>query len=153
MSEWVAPLEHVLRNAIDHGVEDEQERKALGKPEMGAIRLNIRREGGDVVLELSDDGKGVDVAAVKERKPLLKVLMDSKDELSDEEIMRFIFAAGFSTAKELTQPSGRGVGMDVVQSEISASGWYGRNDLTSTARHNVYVPFAIYRFDEPCTLS
>lgn len=136
----VAPLEHVLRNAIDHGIEADAQRVEQGKPEQGAIRLNIRREGGDVVLELSDDGKGIDVQAVK-KKALSKGLIDKDSQLSDEEIMRFIFDAGFSTAKELTQLSGRGVGMDVVQSEIADLG--GSVEMTSKAGQGTMFTFRL----------
>ncbi len=124
----VAPLEHVLRNAIDHGIESSEDRERQGKVGQGAIRLNIHREGGDVVLELSDDGKGVDVDAVR-KKAISLGLMQAGDSLSDEEIIRFIFAPGFSTAKSITQISGRGVGMDVVQSDIKELG--GTVDLRS----------------------
>lgn len=136
----VAPLEHVLRNAIDHGIEVGSERTDKGKPEQGAIRLNIRREGGDVVLELSDDGRGIDVDAVRE-KALARGLMSESDTLSDGEVMRFIFAAGFSTAKELTQLSGRGVGMDVVQSEIADLG--GSVDMVSRAGSGTTFTFRL----------
>lgn len=136
----VAPLEHVLRNAIDHGIEEGSERIDKGKPEQGAIRLNIRREGGDVVLELSDDGRGIDVDAVRE-KALARGLMSESDTLSDSEVMRFIFAAGFSTAKQLTQLSGRGVGMDVVQSEIADLG--GSVDMVSRAGSGTTFTFRL----------
>jgi len=111
------PLEHVIRNAIDHGIETTADRKKSGKPESGSIHLDINREGGDVVIRLSDDGKGIDVDAVK-KKALALSLIKKGDELSDDEIKQFIMSAGFSTAAKITQISGRGVGMDVVQKEI-----------------------------------
>jgi chemotaxis protein histidine kinase CheA/ActR/RegA family two-component response regulator len=111
------PLEHVIRNAIDHGIETTAHRKKSGKPESGSIHLDINREGGDVVIRLSDDGKGIDVDAVK-KKALALGLIKKGDELSDDEIKQFIMSAGFSTAAKITQISGRGVGMDVVQKEI-----------------------------------
>ncbi|RZV56874.1 MAG: hybrid sensor histidine kinase/response regulator, partial [Pseudomonadales bacterium] len=117
----VAPLEHVLRNAIDHGIETVAARKKAGKPETGSIRLDIHREGSDVVLRLSDDGKGVDVAAVR-KKALSLGLIQEGDDPSDDEIKQFILSAGFSTASKVTQISGRGVGMDVVQKEIHELG-------------------------------
>ena len=144
LERMVTPLEHVLRNAIDHGIETSEERLKLAKPEQGIISLNIRREGGDVVLELSDDGRGLDVKAIR-KKALSKGLIDKDSELSDEEVMRFIFAAGFSTAKSLTQLSGRGVGMDVVQSEIADLG--GSVELHSKhnqgTRFTFRVPFTV----------
>lgn len=141
----VAPLEHVLRNAIDHGIESPASRKKLGKPEAGAIKLDIGREGGDVVLKIIDDGKGIDVAAVK-KKAISLGLIEKSAELSDEEIQQFIFSAGFSTAKKVTQISGRGVGMDVVQSEIRELG--GSVELVS--QQNVGTTF-IFRL--PFTVS
>ena len=145
LERMVTPLEHVLRNAIDHGIESSEERLKLAKPEQGVISLNIRREGGDVVLELSDDGRGLDVKAIR-KKALSRGLIDKDSELSDEEVMRFIFAAGFSTAKSLTQLSGRGVGMDVVQSEIADLG--GSVELHS--KHNQGTMFT---FRVPFTVS
>ena len=121
MERMVAPLEHVLRNAIDHGIEPVAEREKLGKPESGAIRLEIHREAGDVVLSLSDDGRGIDTAAIR-KKAISQGLIAKGDDLPDEEIIQLIFHAGFSTAEKVTQISGRGVGMDVVQSEIKDLG-------------------------------
>ncbi|NNC54815.1 MAG: chemotaxis protein CheA, partial [Pseudomonadales bacterium] len=117
----VAPLEHVIRNAIDHGIESVAARKKAGKSETGSIRLDIHREGSDVVIKLSDDGKGVDVAAVK-KKAIALGLMQKNEQLPDDEIKQFIMSAGFSTAAKVTQISGRGVGMDVVQKEIQELG-------------------------------
>ena len=145
LERMVTPLEHVLRNAIDHGIESSEERVKLGKSEQGVISLNIRREGGDVVLELSDDGLGLDVTAIRE-KAISRGLIEKDSELNDEEVMRFIFAAGFSTAKSLTQLSGRGVGMDVVQSEIADLG--GSVELQS--KHNQGTQFT---FRVPFTVS
>ena len=127
----VAPLEHVLRNAIDHGIESTEQRQALGKSESGAIRLDIHREGSDVVLKISDDGKGIDTEAVK-AKAVSMELIDADADLTDEDINKLIFSPGFSTAKKVTQISGRGVGMDVVQSEIRELG--GSVELISTAK-------------------
>jgi len=145
LERMVTPLEHVLRNAIDHGIESSEERLKLAKPEQGVISLNIRREGGDVVLELSDDGRGLDVTAIRE-KALARGLIDKDSELSDEEVMRFIFAAGFSTAKSLTQLSGRGVGMDVVQSEIADLGG-------SVELHSKHNQGTLFTFRVPFTVS
>lgn len=140
LERMVTPLEHVLRNAIDHGIETNAERKKLGKPAQGVISLNIHREGGDVVLELSDDGRGLDVAAIR-KKAISRGLIEKGAELSDEEVMRFIFAAGFSTAKELTQLSGRGVGMDVVQNEIADLG--GSVELHSKKKQGTMFVFRV----------
>ncbi|MGB2271973.1 MAG: Hpt domain-containing protein, partial [Pseudomonadales bacterium] len=140
LERMVTPLEHVLRNAIDHGIEPGAERKKLGKPAQGVISLNIRREGGDVVLELSDDGRGLDITAIR-KKAIARGLVNEDTNLSDEEVMRFIFAPGFSTAKELTQLSGRGVGMDVVQSEIADLG--GSVELHSKQKQGTMFVFRV----------
>jgi chemosensory pili system protein ChpA (sensor histidine kinase/response regulator) len=117
----VAPLEHMLRNAVDHGLEDQAGRAAAGKPAQGHVALTLAREGGEVVLTLSDDGRGINIAAVR-KKALERGLITADQEVSDQEVIQFIFHAGFSTAAAVTQISGRGVGMDVVQSEIKQMG-------------------------------
>ncbi|WP_436869978.1 Hpt domain-containing protein [Acinetobacter courvalinii] len=125
----VAPFEHMLRNAIDHGVEDREQRLQAKKPETGHIVLNIGRQGTDVVVTFSDDGKGIDVNRIKE-KALQTGLMTPDQKLEQEEILQFIFHPGFSTAAQVTQISGRGVGLDVVQSDIKALG--GHVSVAST---------------------
>jgi chemosensory pili system protein ChpA (sensor histidine kinase/response regulator) len=117
----VAPLEHMLRNAVDHGIEAADVRRAAGKSEQGTIRLALGREGGDIVLTLSDDGGGIRLDAVK-RKAIERGLMDADSDLTDYEVLQFILEAGFSTAAQVTQISGRGVGMDVVHSEVKQLG-------------------------------
>ncbi len=117
MDRLVAPLEHMLRNAVDHGIEPPQERVAAGKKEQGRITLHLAREGGEVVLRLTDDGRGIALEKVKKRA-VERGLMLPDAPLSDKEVMQFIFRPGFSTAEKVTQISGRGVGMDVVHSEI-----------------------------------
>ncbi len=117
----VAPLEHMLRNAVDHGIETGPRRLAAGKPEQGNIRLELTREGGDIVLALSDDGAGINLDAVR-RKAIERGLIVPGSELSDHEMLQFILEAGFSTAEKVTQISGRGVGMDVVHSEVKQLG-------------------------------
>ncbi len=117
----VAPLEHMLRNAVDHGIEGAAVRSKAGKPEQGSIRLELGREGGDIVLTLSDDGAGINLDAVR-RKAIERGLMDPGADLSEHEILQFILEAGFSTAEKVTQISGRGVGMDVVNAEVKQLG-------------------------------
>jgi chemosensory pili system protein ChpA (sensor histidine kinase/response regulator) len=117
----VTPFEHMLRNAIDHGLEDTADRIALNKPEVGSIVLNISRQGTDVIVSFSDDGKGIDADKIRE-KALSLDLIKADQIIDQEEILQFIFHPGFSTAKAVTQISGRGVGLDVVQSEIKALG-------------------------------
>ncbi|MBS7326283.1 MAG: response regulator [Thiopseudomonas sp.] len=121
MERMVAPLEHMLRNAISHGIEMPDVRESAGKPAMGRIRLELGREGADILLVMSDDGGGINVNAVR-KKAIERGLMGEQSELSEQEIMQFILQAGFSTAEKITQVSGRGVGMDVVGSEIKQVG-------------------------------
>ena len=140
----VAPLEHMLRNAVDHGIETAAKRVAAGKPEQGNIRLDLTREGGDIVLSLSDDGAGINLEAVR-RKALERGLMVPGNDLSDHEILQFILEAGFSTAEQVTQISGRGVGMDVVHSEVKQLG--GSMSIESTlgsgTRFLIRLPFTV----------
>lgn len=117
----VAPLEHMLRNAVDHGLETPEERQAANKPAMGQVNLNVERQGNEIIITLEDDGKGVNVEAVRQ-KAIERGLIAADSTLSDYDVIQFIFNAGLSTAKEVTQISGRGVGMDVVQSEIKLLG-------------------------------
>lgn len=113
-----SPLEHMLRNAVDHGIEPPQQRLAQGKDRTGHITLEVLREGGEVVIHLTDDGNGINVKRVKD-KAIAQGLIDPNDtSLTDLDIMQYIFNAGLSTSSSVTQISGRGVGMDVVQSEI-----------------------------------
>lgn len=121
MERMVAPLEHMLRNAVAHGLERPDVREQAGKPATGRIQLELGREGADILLVLGDDGAGINVAAVR-KKAIERGLMSADSELSDQEVMQFIMHAGFSTATEVTQVSGRGVGMDVVSSEIKQLG-------------------------------
>ncbi len=121
MERVVAPLEHMLRNAVDHGIETLEGRQSAGKDDTGRINLELGREGGEVVITLSDDGKGIDTDAVR-KKAVERGLIAPDAQLSEQEIQQFIFHAGFSTAAAVTQISGRGVGMDVVASEIKQMG-------------------------------
>ncbi|MBV1907285.1 MAG: response regulator, partial [Pseudomonadales bacterium] len=140
----IPPLEHLLRNAIDHGLESAQERELLGKPASGRIEISLLREAGDVVLEVSDDGRGIDTAVVRS-KAIERGLMRSDASLSEEEVLQFILAPGFSTAESVTQLSGRGVGMDVVQSEVKRLG--GNIEITSSrgkgTRITLRLPFTV----------
>ena len=144
LDRMVPPLEHMLRNAVDHGIERAELRKNYGKPNAGRIDLRLSREGGDVVIEISDDGAGIDVESVRE-KALERGLMTESAELSDEEIIQFVLAPGFTTAQSVTQISGRGVGMDVVHSEVKQLG--GSVQIISRAgkgtRFIVRVPFTV----------
>ncbi|WP_179994793.1 Hpt domain-containing protein [Acinetobacter sp. YH16053] len=125
----VTPFEHMLRNAVDHGIEDPAQRAAANKPEVGKIELNITRQGTDVMVTFVDDGKGIDDAKIKE-KALSLGLIKADQNLDKNEILQYIFHPGFTTAQSVTQISGRGVGLDVVQSEIKALGGHVSVDST-----------------------
>ena len=117
LENMVAPLEHMLRNSLAHGVETPERRREDGKPEIGTITLTLRREGAELVLELGDDGAGLNFAAIRtkgEEKGLLK----PDDPATEEELIALLLRPGFSTATSVTQISGRGVGMDVVNEAI-----------------------------------
>ena len=113
------PLVHIIRNSCDHGVESPEERQALGKPAMGTVQLKAYNEGNHIVIEVTDDGKGLDAQMLK-RKAIEKGLISEKEanSMSDKEAFGIIFKPGFSTAKSITNVSGRGVGMDVVKTNI-----------------------------------
>ena len=117
----VTPLEHMLRNAIDHGIETSEQRLKQGKPESGRIELNINRQGTDVIITFTDDGQGINLDKLK-NKALERGLIGAEQKLEAEELAQLIFHPGLSTAAEITQISGRGVGLDVVQSSIKAMG-------------------------------
>lgn len=124
------PLTHMIRNSADHGVELPADRRAGGKPERGTIRLEAFHEGGHIVIEIRDDGKGLNAEAIR-RKAIERELVrpEVADTLSDTQIFKFIFEPGFSTAERITNVSGRGVGMDVVRSNIEKIG--GTIELSS----------------------
>ena len=113
------PLVHLVRNAIDHGIESPEARRAAGKPEQGTVRLSAQQEGDHVSIEVSDDGAGIDPEKIR-RSAIKKGLIDSDAaaRLTSDECLNLIFMAGFSTRAEVSDLSGRGVGMDVVQSKI-----------------------------------
>lgn len=113
------PLIHLVRNAIDHGIEPPEERRAAGKPERGTVTLNAWHEQGRIILTVSDDGRGIDPAVLR-KKVVQKGLMSAEEAaaLSDEQAVDLIFLPGFSTAEKVTDISGRGVGMDIVQTNI-----------------------------------
>lgn len=121
LERMVAPLEHMLRNALDHGIESAEDRRKVGKPETGTITLSLSREGGNVVLRMRDDGAGINDERVL-AKALSQGLIKSDAKLNRHDILQFIMLPGFSTAEKVTQISGRGVGMDVVASEIKQMG-------------------------------
>ena len=125
-----APFEHLLRNAIAHGLEAPQVRLAAGKPEIGEISIDAVQRGNEVVLTIADDGAGLDFPRIRE-KALQSGLLAADIELPEAQLAQFIFISGFSTATEVSQVAGRGVGLDVVKNEITALG--GRVEIMSTA--------------------
>lgn len=117
------PLMHLLRNAADHGLESNEERVRLGKPETGSIILNAFQEGNNVVIEVKDDGAGINVEKIK-NKALERgtITREQADMMSDQEIIDLLFRPSFSTAEQISDVSGRGVGLDVVKTKIESLG-------------------------------
>ncbi|WP_134496171.1 hybrid sensor histidine kinase/response regulator [Microvirga pakistanensis] len=124
------PLTHMVRNSADHGIESPAERRAAGKPEKGVIRLNAYHEGGSITIEISDDGKGLNYAAIRKKAAERGIVSEAElERMSDAQVGKFIFHPGFSTAAAVTSVSGRGVGMDVVKTNIELIG--GTVDIRS----------------------
>ena len=140
----IGPLEHLLRNAVSHGIEPPSRRLKEKKPESGKISMSVSREGTEVVIDIADDGAGIPVDAVR-RRAVEKGLLDPNAEVRDADVMRFILEHGFSTADKVTQISGRGVGLDVVVSEVKQIG--GSVDLASKAgegtRFQIRLPLTL----------
>lgn len=141
------PLTHLVRNSLDHGIESPEKRVAAGKPAKGTITLQASHQGGNIVIEVSDDGAGLNreriLAKAKERG------LPVKDDISDQEVWLLIFEAGFSTAETVTDVSGRGVGMDVVKRNIQGMG--GRVEIDSAlgfgTRISVRLPLTLAILD------
>ena len=117
------PLQHLLRNSADHGLEDNETRVALGKPEVGSIFLNAFQEGNNVIIQVGDDGAGIDVAAVRDKAIERGIITEEQAEsMSQKDIINILFLPSFSMSKTITDISGRGVGLDLVKSNIEALG-------------------------------
>ncbi|WP_260957478.1 Hpt domain-containing protein [Pseudomonas citri] len=144
LERMAAPLEHMLRNAVDHGLEPADVRIAAGKPARGRISLDLSREGGDIIFDIRDDGAGVPLDAVR-RKAIKRGLLAPDSDISDRDVLQFILQPGFSTAEKITQISGRGVGMDVVHEEVRQLG--GTMVIDSTSGQGVHfrirLPFTV----------
>ncbi|MBS0320733.1 MAG: Hpt domain-containing protein [Proteobacteria bacterium] len=144
LEKLVGPLEHLLRNALDHGLESRAARRAAGKSETGEITLTVRQQGNEVVIALKDDGAGIDLAKVRQRATALGMVAADATP-TDAQLMECLFKPGFSTASKVTQISGRGIGMDVVRNEINALG--GRVDVASTpgkgSTFTLYLPLTL----------
>ena len=144
LERMVPSFEHMLRNAVDHGIEVKADRLKAKKPAEGNISISLAREAGDVVIVLADDGRGISLEAVR-RKAIERGMMSAEASLSDRETLQFILQPGFSTAQAVTQISGRGVGLDVVASEIKQIG--GSVDIESIpgrgTRFVIRLPFTV----------
>ena len=144
LEKMTAPFEHLLRNAIVHGLENEAERKNKGKPPIGNIRLSLRQENNEVIFEFADDGAGLDIERLRQ-KALERGILQPDEEVNESQIMQMIFLSGLSTASEVTEIAGRGVGMDVVRSEIIVLG--GHIDVFSErgkgARFVIRLPLTL----------
>jgi len=123
-------FEHLLRNGVTHGIEAPEARAAAGKPALGTIQLDVKQEGNEILLDFADDGAGLDLARIRERGAQLGLIKPGA-EPDDQALMQLVFAPGFSTAAQLTELAGRGVGMDVVRAEVSTLG--GSVEISSVA--------------------
>jgi chemosensory pili system protein ChpA (sensor histidine kinase/response regulator) len=144
LERMVAPLEHMLRNAVVHGIEPPERRASQAKPDVGRISVSLTRDGAEVVIVVTDDGGGINVKLIRE-KAISLGLVDRYAKLTDEEAMQLILEPGFSTAGHVTQAAGRGVGMDVVATEVKKLG--GGLFIESTAgkgsRFTIRLPFTL----------
>ncbi|KAI5914742.1 Hpt domain-containing protein [Thauera sp. 2A1] len=128
LEQMAAPLEHLLRNAVAHGIETPERRRAAGKPEIGQLSLSVRQEGNEIAIELTDDGTGLDFARI-EARARASGLIEAHEQVDLRRLTNLIFLPGFSTAHAVSAVSGRGVGMDVVKAQTAAVG--GRIDVRS----------------------
>ncbi len=134
------PLMHIIRNCMDHGIEDKAERIQLGKPPRGLIRLEAQQRGNHVVMEVSDDGAGLDYEAIRKKARSIG-LIEETAELKNEDLAELLFVPGFSTSKEVSELSGRGVGLDVVKSNIAALS--GAVEVTSSPGEGTTVAITL----------
>jgi chemosensory pili system protein ChpA (sensor histidine kinase/response regulator) len=144
LERMVAPLEHMLRNSVVHGIEPPDRRAQLGKPDVGRISISLERDGAEIVIVVADDGAGINVKLIRE-KAIALGLIDAHAKLTDEEAVQLILEPGFSTAGHVTQAAGRGVGMDVVATEVKKLG--GGLFIDSTygkgSRFTIRLPFTL----------
>ena len=132
------PMVHLIRNSMDHGIEHPDERKALGKPEKGILKIAAYREGSGVVIEVSDDGAGIDPEKVKKKAVERGIITEDRAAiLSDDEATQIVLLPGFSMARQITDLSGRGVGMDAVKTKVEQLG--GQFDLVSKKNEGTHV--------------
>jgi len=126
-----SPINHLVRNCVDHGIETTEERKKAGKSETGMVRIDIAEHGDDVIIKIEDDGAGIDPEKIRKKAIRMELVTDEQAaQLNDRDVLKFIFSSGFSTAKKVSDVSGRGVGMDVVKTNVESL--KGSIDLQST---------------------
>jgi chemosensory pili system protein ChpA (sensor histidine kinase/response regulator) len=144
LERMVPPLEHMLRNSVVHGIETPERRAALGKPDVGRIAVSLTRDGAEVVIVVADDGAGINVKLIREKAVALG-LADRHSKLTDEEAMQLILEPGFSTAGRVTQAAGRGVGMDVVATEVKklGGGLFIESTPGTGSRFTIRLPFTL----------
>ncbi len=144
LERMLPPFEHMLRNAVVHGIELPEERLARGKEETGRIAVRLQREGAEVVITVEDDGAGLDIEAIRAKARQMGLLRPGQ-ELTDEEALQLVLEPGFSTAQRLTQQAGRGVGMDVVATEVKrlGGGLFIESTPTRGARFTIRLPFTL----------
>ena len=144
LERMLPPFEHMLRNAVVHGIELPEERLARGKAETGRIAVRLQREGAEVVITVEDDGAGLDIDAIRAKARQMGLLRPEQD-LTDEEALQLVLEPGFSTAPRLTQQAGRGVGMDVVATEVKrlGGGLFIESSPARGARFTIRLPFTL----------
>ncbi|WP_425502879.1 response regulator [Pseudomarimonas arenosa] len=144
LDRMTAPLEHMLRNALAHGLETPEERAKIGKPEEGTVRIQVAREASEVVIHVTDDGKGIDREAIRS-KAMQRGLLAPDAQISDRELFGFILQSGFSTAQTISKIAGRGVGMDVVHNEIKQLGGslHIESELGKGTQFVIRLPFTL----------
>ncbi|MFT5534184.1 MAG: chemosensory pili system protein ChpA (sensor histidine kinase/response regulator) [Burkholderiaceae bacterium] len=144
LEKMVGPFEHLLRNAIVHGIESREQRRAAGKNETGELRVEIRQDGNEVVLQFADDGRGLDLQRIRSKAQATGLLSPER-QLADAELTDLIFNPGFSTAAEVTELAGRGIGMDIIRSEAGSLG--GRIAIDSRAgqgaQFTIHLPLTL----------
>ncbi|HEU4692099.1 MAG TPA: response regulator, partial [Vicinamibacterales bacterium] len=144
LERMLPPFEHMLRNSVVHGIESPADRLSRGKPETGTISVRLQREGAEVVIVVEDDGAGLDVAAIRAKARSLGLLRPDQS-ITDDETLQLILEPGFSTADRLTQQAGRGIGMDVVATEVKklGGGLFIESHAGRGARFSIRLPFTL----------
>ncbi len=137
-----SPINHLVRNCVDHGIESPEARKEGSKNETGTIKIDVSEQGDDIIIKIQDDGGGIDPAKIRKKAVQMGLINSSQEKnLSDREIIQFVFSSGFSTAQKVTDISGRGVGMDVVRTNINSL--KGSIELDSCYNHGTTVTLCL----------